>query len=91
MFVRATPLQSIGRDRNTNLATHRYAVGDTVHFTPARSDRSSAPAGSYRIIRLMPEDQGDQQYRIKSENDTHERTAGEGQLDKRVTDTLFKV
>lgn len=73
------------------MTTHRYAVGETVYFHPARFDRSSAPAGSYRVTRLMPEEQGDRQYRIKSTSDAHERTAGESQLDRKQTNSVFKT
>jgi len=71
------------------MTMHRYAIGDAVRFTPARFDRSSAPSGGYRVTRLMPEEQGEPQYRIKSEIDTHERTAGESQLDRKATDSLM--
>ena len=64
------------------MAAHRYAVGQTVYLMPGPYNRSSAPAGSYRITRLLPEEQGDQQYRIKSIRDAHERVAKESQLDR---------
>jgi hypothetical protein len=47
-----------------------------------RYDRAATPAGSYRITRLMPEESGDLQYRIKSVRDAHERVAKESQLDR---------
>jgi hypothetical protein len=49
---------------------------------PGPYNRSSAPAGSYRITRLLPDEQGDHQYRIKSIRDAHERVAKESQLDR---------
>jgi hypothetical protein len=72
------------------LTTHRYTVGETVYFMPARADRSAATAGSYKITRLMPEEQGDRQYRIKSTSDAHERTAGESQLGRTRANSAFK-
>jgi hypothetical protein len=71
------------------MAAHRYEIGDEVRFTPARFDRSSALAGDYRITRLMPDESGDPQYRIKSVGDAHERTAAESQLDRKTA--FFKV
>jgi len=81
------------REREKNLTLHRYAIGDAVRFTPARSDRSSAPAGSYRITQLLPEEQGDYQYRVKSAHDAHERIVLESQLDLKQldqTESAFK-
>ena len=69
---------------------YRYAIGDAVRFTPARFDRSSAPPGGYRVTRLMPEEQGEPQYRIKSGSDAHERTAAESQLDPKRADSLLE-
>lgn len=71
------------------MTLHRYAVGETVHYQPDRADRSSARAGSYRVMRLLPEEQGDRQYRIKSDLDAHERTAGESQLGRKTS--VFKT
>jgi hypothetical protein len=75
------------------MAMHKYDLGDRVRFTPARLDRSAALAGNYRIMRLMPEEEGDLQYRIKSENDAHERCAGESRLRREQTDadSVFKL
>ena len=64
------------------MSSHRYAVGQTVHLRPTRYDRAATPEGSYRITRLMPEEQGDHQYRIKSVRDAHERVVKESQLDR---------
>jgi hypothetical protein len=67
------------------MAGHRYSVGQLVYFNPSRSDRSSAVAGSYRVVRLLPEEQGNHQYRIKSMSDARERVAQESQLERRGT------
>ena len=75
------------------MTLHKYAVGDAVRFTPARSDRSSAPSGSYRVTQLLPEEQGDYQYRVKSAHDAHERIVLESQLDLKQldhTESAFK-
>lgn len=60
--------------------THRFKIGKTVRFTPAGRDRS-VPAGNYQVTRLLPPDGVDNQYRIKSVADGHERVAKETQLD----------
>jgi hypothetical protein len=58
---------------------HKFAVGQTVQFTPGALDRA-APRGSYKIVRLLPPSASINQYRIKSTLDGHERVAQESQL-----------
>jgi hypothetical protein len=67
------------------MSSHRYAIGQTVYLTPNRFDRSSARKGRFRVTGLLPESQGDYQYRIKSASDAHERVAPESELQK-ITD-----
>ena len=62
------------------MQNHRFKVGKTVHFTPRGLDRAT-PSGQYQIVRLVPADGVDNQYRIKSVADGHERVAKENQLD----------
>ena len=61
---------------------HRFKVGQVVDYSPGRSD---VPASSraYKIIRLLPAEGGDHQYRIKSVTEPFERVAKEGQLTQR--------
>jgi hypothetical protein len=62
------------------MQAHRYAVGDMVHFTPGAFDQN-ARRGSYRVLRHLPAEGADNQYRIKSSLDGHERVVKESQLD----------
>jgi hypothetical protein len=38
------------------------------------------PKGSFKIVRLLPEDRGIRHYRIKSVMDGHERVVTEGEI-----------
>ena len=60
---------------------HRYQVGQTVLFSANGTSRP-APTGSYRVIRLLPSDGDDYQYRIKHPGEAFERVAKESQLDR---------
>jgi hypothetical protein len=65
------------------MAAHKFAVGQTVRFSPDRSERhqlSSAPRGRFKITRLLPETASVLQYRVKSQIDGHERVVREDQL-----------
>lgn len=62
------------------MSAHKFAVGQIVHYTGPVLGRGSA-AGSYRVVRLLPPDGGDYQYRIKSTNEAFERVAKESQLE----------
>jgi hypothetical protein len=59
--------------------THKYKVGETVYFTASNVSRPAA-TGTYEVIRLLPTDGDDCQYRIKSTTEAFERVAKESQL-----------
>jgi hypothetical protein len=58
---------------------HKYRVGETVYFTASNVSRP-ASNGTYQVIRLLPTDGDDCQYRIKSSDEAFERVAKESQL-----------
>lgn len=58
---------------------HKYNVGETVYFTASNVARPAA-SGTYEVIRLLPTDGDDYQYRIKSSTEAFERVAKESQL-----------
>ena len=58
---------------------HKYTVGATVYFTASNIARPAA-SGTYEVIRLLPTEGDDCQYRIKSSNEAFERVAKESQL-----------
>jgi hypothetical protein len=59
---------------------HKFTVGETVYFTASNVARPAA-SGTYEVIRLLPTDGDDCQYRIKSSIEAFERVAKESQLD----------
>jgi hypothetical protein len=58
---------------------HKFGVGETVYFTASNVARPAA-SGTYEVIRLLPTDGDDCQYRIKSTTEAFERVAKESQL-----------
>ncbi|MGF6309854.1 hypothetical protein ABIB82_004149 [Bradyrhizobium sp. i1.8.4] len=58
---------------------HKYSIGETVYFTASNVARPAA-SGTYEVIRLLPTDGDDCQYRIKSSTEAFERVAKESQL-----------
>ncbi|HTQ82065.1 MAG TPA: hypothetical protein VMI47_02250 [Pseudolabrys sp.] len=60
---------------------HKYHVGDTVYFTSPTFGRAAA-TGSYIVVKLLPSEGDDYQYRIKSSGEAFERVAKESQLDR---------
>lgn len=58
---------------------HKYPVGATVTFTASNVSRPAA-SGTYEIIRQLPTEGDDCQYRIKSSIEAFERVARESQL-----------
>jgi hypothetical protein len=64
------------------VSTQKFAVGQSVRFISGTVGRPGA-SGTYKIVRVLPIADGDeQQYRIKSANEAHERVARESQLDR---------
>lgn len=64
------------------MPTHRYHVGQTVRFI--KTGRSNAfggtPSGNFRVVRLLPDHKGDNQYRVESISDSHQRVAIESEI-----------
>jgi hypothetical protein len=58
---------------------HKYSVGETVYFTASNVARPAA-SGTYEVLKLLPTDGDDCQYRIKSSTEAFERVAKESQL-----------
>jgi hypothetical protein len=58
---------------------HKYSVGETVYFTASNVVRPAA-SGTYHVVRLLPTEGDDCQYRIKSSTEAFERVAKESQL-----------
>ncbi|HZL32135.1 MAG TPA: hypothetical protein VFC54_13900 [Pseudolabrys sp.] len=61
--------------------SHKYQVGETVYFTSPTFGRAAA-IGSYTVVKLLPSEGDDYQYRIKSTGEAFERVAKESQLDR---------
>ncbi len=62
------------------LKTHKYRVGQAVFYTSSPISRPGA-SGSYKVVRLLPSDGDDYQYRIKNPGEAFERVAKESQLE----------
>jgi hypothetical protein len=60
---------------------HKYQVGETVYYTSPTFGRTAA-TGSYIVVKLLPSEGDDYQYRIKSSGEAFERVAKESQLDR---------
>ncbi len=61
------------------MASHKFKVGQALLFAPRRiGDRSGSQ--TCKVVRLMPVEGGEYQYRIKCTYDNIERIAKESQL-----------
>src|SRR5262245_9829151 len=61
--------------------SHKYQVGEIVYYTSPSFGRAAA-TGSYTVVKLLPSEGDDYQYRIKSSGEAFERVAKESQLDR---------
>ena len=63
------------------MATHRFAVGQQVRFSPDRGQEQEHTRGAlFKIVRLLPEAGNALQYHVKSEIDGKERVIRVDQL-----------
>jgi len=62
------------------MLTHKLRVGEIVQLSPSFS--RNAPGGSYEVIKQLPENCGEFEYRIKSMNERRERVVPESKLRK---------
>jgi hypothetical protein len=67
--------------RRPALRAHKFQVGQSVYYTSSPVMRPGA-SGKYKVVRLLPSDGDDYQYRIKSAGEAFERVAKESQLER---------
>jgi hypothetical protein len=74
------PMQPIAA-HELPIRLHKYQIGEMVYFTSPTFGRAAA-TGSYTVVKLLPSEGDDYQYRIKSSGEAFERVAKESQLDR---------
>jgi len=62
---------------------NRFRVGESVRYMSNTVGRPGAKDG-YTVVRVLPLENGERQYRIKSASEAHERVAQESQLERRT-------
>jgi hypothetical protein len=80
MHTPSPPMQPIVQPE-LPVHAHKYRVGETVYYTSPTFGRAAA-TGSYTVVKLLPSEGDDYQYRIKSSGEAFERVAKESQLDR---------
>ncbi len=63
------------------LKNHKYSIGENVRYTAGPFTRAGTN-GSFTVVKLLPTDGDEHQYRIKSLGEAFERVAKESQLDR---------
>ena len=63
----------------TAMPAHRFRVGQTV-VVPSSGPQVGIPLGPYVIVRLLPMEDGEPHYRVRSSVDGHERALLEDQI-----------
>jgi len=78
---RANKVDRMLESKRASVKEHKFQIGQTVYFT-SRPVGQMAADSTYRIVKLLPSDGDDYQYRIKSASEAFERVAKESQLDR---------
>jgi hypothetical protein len=76
---RATPSKRHHRELRHPTMNHKFKVGQSLYFSPSIFEAATR-RGMFCVVCLLPADGGENQYRLKSETDGHERVVREGQL-----------
>lgn len=63
------------------MRAHKFKIGQTVLYTPGRTTAATSH-GKYKIVRLLPADDVDLQYRIQNQMEAFERVARESDLSR---------
>jgi hypothetical protein len=64
------------------MSAHKFTAGEVVEFLPSNMD-FNVPRGTYRIVRPLPAEGINRDYRVKHVQDGHERVIRESQLGRR--------
>lgn len=80
MIERPSPIRVVaGAAPKKSSAEYKFRLGQRVHLL-ARPWDLTPPAGHFRVMRLLPREGSEHQYRIQSVADGHERVVRESQL-----------
>ena len=60
------------------MSEHMFKVGQTIELSPAIARNMAG--GAYKIVKQLPERNGEFEYRIKNINEPHERVVREIEL-----------
>jgi hypothetical protein len=63
------------------LKGHKYTIGQSVRYTAGPLARASA-SSNFKVVKLLPLEGDEHQYRIKANGEAFERVAKESQLDR---------
>ena len=66
--------------RTALLQEHKFQIGQSVYFT-SRPIGHMVANSTYEVVKLLPSDGAEYQYRIKNANEAFERVARESQLE----------
>jgi hypothetical protein len=61
------------------MSTHKFKIGQGLRFTPRRTNLGIGQ-NACKVVRLMPSEAEEPQYRIKCANESFERVVREGEL-----------
>ena len=61
------------------MPSHKFAVGQDVELLRERGD-FHIPPGIYTVVRQLPAEANEYQYRVRSKDDGHQRVVRESQL-----------
>jgi predicted transposase YdaD len=67
--------------QQTAAVDHRFAIGSIVRLRRTIPLRNAVP-GLYEVLAKLPQQQGEFQYRVKSEREPYQRIMKEGEVER---------
>ncbi|UFN49899.1 hypothetical protein LPC08_04445 [Roseomonas sp. OT10] len=61
------------------MQVHRFQIGENVEIVANALTARHAP-GQYTVVRLMPNDGADREYRVRHNHDGHERVVRQSEI-----------
>lgn len=74
-----TETRTIGGQERGRRTKPRFSIGQSIRYRSS-SRGLAAASGRYRVVGVLPAEEGELSYRIKGDDERHERIARESEL-----------
>jgi len=80
--VKVAPGATWSEQEHSTMPPHKFKVGDVVNYFPPKASLMPS-ARDYKVLKLLPAEDGQNQYRIKGMSEMYERCVRESDLSRK--------